>query len=42
MQNNTAMARREGSSFFLQKADGRCRFVMVTDKRWEGIEEQLK
>ena len=23
-------------------SDGRCRFVMVTDKRWEGIEEQLK
>ncbi len=86
------LVRREGSSFFLQKADGRfypdflcqlpgmadqpgpvlaveykgangwlnaqddrligglwanlsegrCRFVMVTDKRWEGIEEQLK
>lgn len=86
------LVRREGSSFFLQKADGRfypdflcqlpgtadkpgailaveykgadrwtaveddrligglwanmsegrCRFVMVKDKRWEGIEEQLK
>lgn len=23
-------------------SDGRCRFVMVTDKRWDGIEEQLK
>lgn len=23
-------------------SEGRCRFVMVTDKRWEGIEEQLK
>jgi type III restriction enzyme len=22
-------------------SDGRCRFVMVTDKRWEGIEAQL-
>lgn len=21
---------------------GRCRFVMIKDKRWEGIEEQLK
>ena len=86
------LVRREGCSFFLQKADGRfypdflcqlpatgdqaggilaveykgangwtdaeddrligglwaalsnqrCRFVMVTDKRWEAIEEQLK
>ncbi len=86
------LVRREGSSFFLQKADGRfypdflcqlpgtadqpgpvlaveykgangwlnaeddrligglwanlsddrCRFVMVTNKRWDGIEEQLK
>lgn len=65
------LVRREGSSFFLQEADGRfyykgadrwaaveddrligglwanmsegrCRFVMVKDKRWEGIEEQLK
>ncbi|AVD88553.1 DEAD/DEAH box helicase [Pseudomonas sp. SWI44] len=81
------LVRREGSSFFLQKADGRfypdflcqlpngavlaveykgadrwsaheddrligglwarlsegrCRFVMITDKRWEGIEENLQ
>lgn len=81
------LVRREGSSFFLQKADGRfypdflcqlpdgvvlaveykgadrwsaheddrligglwarlsegrCRFVMITDKRWEGIEEYLQ
>jgi type III restriction enzyme len=23
-------------------SEGRCRFVMITDKRWEGIEEYLQ
>lgn len=23
-------------------SEGRCRFVMVKDKRWDGIEEELK
>ena len=29
-------------SLWANLSEGRCRFVMVKDKRWEGIEEHLK
>ena len=33
---------RDMGELWAELSDGKCRFVMVTDRKWGGIEEMLK
>ncbi len=33
---------RDMGELWAELSDGKCRFVMATDKKWGGIEEKLK
>jgi type III restriction enzyme len=33
---------RDMGELWAELSDGKCRFVMATDKKWSGIEEMLR